>query len=83
MVGRELMRLLEVKMDGPRWHHGSRIGQEMARELGPEGGERLIAARKREGLELKGKSGLVLDQMTGPAPGPLPSQEAGPQELKI
>lgn len=49
---------------------GQRIGQEMARELGPELRERLVAALKREGIELKGKSGPVLEQMPGQPAGP-------------
>lgn len=56
---------------------GQRIGQEMARELQPELRERLSEALKREGIELKGKSGPVLDQMPGQPAGPGPGPGTG------
>ncbi len=67
-VGRKTVGLLPRLMA-----RSQRIGQDMAKELQPELRERLTAALRREGIELKGATGQILEQMPGPEAG----REAG------
>lgn len=61
---------------------GQRIGQEMARELQPDLRTRLTEALRREGIEWKGKSGQVLEQMPG-QPAGAGGKEPGSREQKL
>lgn len=76
-VGRKTVSLMPRLMA-----RSQRIGQDMAKELQPELRQRLTEALKREGIELKGATGQILEQMPGQPDGQDAGQGAGKESGK-